>query len=319
MIEKFWEKIGENLAGEWDWRRLGPALVFWAGGILIWGAKGNAIILAGLFQLTVIQAGMVIILALVVVTLSTLAVSTLTLPILRIFEGYWTPWPFNTHTWLRWIWPFRYIQLSLTKWTQRGWERRFQGEYQRLAGNYVSLDGVEGQRFAYLDAELLTAYPKQTQLFLPTQIGNLLRAVEEYPQYWYGLQVTVTWPRLWLLLPEAVQKEIVIARQMLDKSITWMLWAILFSAWVMLSWWAVILSLIAAFIFLNRVYTSAQIYGELIRAAYDLHRFELYKSLKWPLPKTPAEERIEGEKITLSLRRRQTPEGFSYQFTEEKK
>lgn len=316
MIEKFWEKIGENLAGEWDLRKLGPALAFWGGGFLLWIVKGKAFFNVPGLQMTLFQAGVVIVLVFLLVYLSNLAVSSVTMPMLRLFEGYWTPDLINRYGWLRAIWPFRYIQSGLAKWKQKKWEARFRGEYQDLAGRLSSLSDLDLQRYSHLDAELLVAFPKNKQLFLPTRIGNLLRAAEEYPQYWYGLQAGVTWPRLWLILPEFVQKEIGEARRSLDSAVTWMTWAILFSAWVGITRWAVVISLLAAFVILRKVYGAAMIYGELIRSCYDLHRFSLYKSLCWPLPKTPKDEREQGEQITLFLRRRSAAEKFKYQVSE---
>ena len=167
MIEKFWEKIGENLVGEWDLRKLGPALAFWGGGLLLWAIQGNIPTITSFFQLTLVQAGIMIILVFLLVYLSNLAVSSAILPILRLFEGYWTPELINRYTWLRIIWPFRYVQSGLAKVKHKKWEKRFQGEYQKLAGRLSSLSDLDAQRYAHLDADLLTAYPKNKQLFLP--------------------------------------------------------------------------------------------------------------------------------------------------------
>lgn len=43
---------------------------------------------------------------------------------------------------------------------------------------------------------------------------------------------------------------------------------------------------------------AAQVYGVLLESAFDLYRFQLYKALHWPLPKTPAEEKGLGQKLT---------------------
>jgi hypothetical protein len=319
MIEKFWEKIGENIAGEWDLRKLGPALAFWGGGLLLWVIQGNLSIIYAFFQLSLAQAGITIILVFLLIFLSNLAISSLTLSTLRLFEGYWTPDLINQNSWLRLIWPFRYLQSGLAQWMYKKWEKSFEGEYQRLAGRFSSLNDLEAQRYAHLDAELLTDFPKNKQLFLPTRLGNLIRASEEYPQYWYGLQAGITWPRLWLVLPESVQKEISEARKSLDSAITWMVWAILFSAWVGNTGFAVVISLLTAFIAFHKVYASAMVYGEMIRSAYDLYRFSLYKCLGWPLPETPEDEREQGESLTLFLRRRISSENFSYETQDEKK
>jgi hypothetical protein len=301
MIEKFWEKIGESLASEWDLHRLAPALAFWGGGLLIWVLKGNWGPFSRLFQLTAIQAGFLIVLLLVLVILSNILVGSLGLPLLRLFEGYWTLFPFN------------HLRLAITRQVASNWNRKFEGEYQDLATRFDQLNPVELQRYEHLEADLITGYPKRQNLFLPTRTGNLLRAAEEYPQHWYGLQAYLTWPRLWMLLPESTQKEISAARDNLDTSVLWLAWGILFSAWCGLTGWAVAISVLAAVLFARRMYTSAGVYGDLICAAYDLHRLDLYQSLGWPAPKTPEEEREQGEALTQFLRRRQTPAALEIQ------
>jgi hypothetical protein len=47
----------------------------------------------------------------------------------------------------------------------------------------------------------------------------------------------------------------------------------------------------------------AQVFGDLIEAAYDLHRTLVYRQLRWPLPGNPAEEQATGAALTSYLRR----------------
>ena len=44
--------------------------------------------------------------------------------------------------------------------------------------------------------------------------------------------------------------------------------------------------------------TTAMVYGDVIEAAFDLHRWKLYEALRWPTPTTPADERATGAKLT---------------------
>jgi hypothetical protein len=44
--------------------------------------------------------------------------------------------------------------------------------------------------------------------------------------------------------------------------------------------------------------SAAANYGELIEAAFDMYRFALYKSLRWPLPDDPGDELQKGRNIT---------------------
>jgi hypothetical protein len=43
---------------------------------------------------------------------------------------------------------------------------------------------------------------------------------------------------------------------------------------------------------------AAVIYGDLVESTFDLHRTALYKSLRFPLPKNPTEERQIGRALT---------------------
>jgi hypothetical protein len=39
-------------------------------------------------------------------------------------------------------------------------------------------------------------------------------------------------------------------------------------------------------------------YGDLVGAAFDLHRWKLYQALKWPAPASPADEHAAGAALT---------------------
>ncbi|MGW4064219.1 hypothetical protein ACWEGE_38425 [Amycolatopsis sp. NPDC004747] len=71
------------------------------------------------------------------------------------------------------------------------------------------------------------------------------------------------------------------------------------SPWV---WWAGPLG-IAAAVLLQRtlVHGMARTQAELIEAAIDLHRLDLYRKLRWPLPANPAEEPELGEQLVSYL------------------
>jgi hypothetical protein len=45
----------------------------------------------------------------------------------------------------------------------------------------------------------------------------------------------------------------------------------------------------------------AQLFGDLIEAAYDLHRTALYHRLRWPLPADPEQEHSHGQQLTAYL------------------
>jgi hypothetical protein len=149
----------------------------------------------------------------------------------------------------------------------------------------------------------LTNFPVEPSHILPTQLGNILRSAEEYPYHKYGLEIITVWPRLWLVLPAEVKQELAQARHQLDLSARFFAWAILFAGWFILTSWAILISLFMAIMAYKRVLYSAGVYGELLRATFDLHRFKLYEDLHQPLS-PESNEHEHGLKLTAYLEQR---------------
>lgn len=137
---------------------------------------------------------------------------------------------------------------------------------------------------------------------MPTALGNTLRAAESHPVDKYGLDGVSVWPHLWLVLPDATRQELMTARAALDSAARACVWGLLFVAftpWTPLAaptglvvaacaayWWAP---------------AAAQVFADLVEAAFDLHRTALYQQLRWPLPANPQDERAEGQHLTMYL------------------
>ena len=151
---------------------------------------------------------------------------------------------------------------------------------------------------------------------MPTKLGNILRAAEEYPLR-YGLDISTTFPRLWLLLPESNQKELTEARRMMDFRVELMIWEVLLLVWLifcplLLIPVAVIVIGIALLISYQFVMDAAKVYADLIRATYDLHRFDLYKQLCWPIPNAPNEEEACGKALQKFIYQFYTPSSITF-------
>ena len=159
----------------------------------------------------------------------------------------------------------------------------------------------ERKRVSELDVQL-HYFPADDQDALPTQFGNTIRAAETSSYHKYGLDAIVCWPRIWLLLPEQVQRELIDSRQKLEESIEFWVWGFLFLLWVFYSGWAAAISLVWMFIgysFMNELACS---FADLFESTFDLYRWELYKHLRWPLPGTSGETEIMlGKRITEFL------------------
>jgi hypothetical protein len=133
---------------------------------------------------------------------------------------------------------------------------------------------------------------------------RLLRAAERRPADKYGLDAVIVWPHLWLLLPDTTQTELHAARASLDAAAADAIWGVLFCVFAPLAWVAIPVGLTVAVAAIALIVPArAQVFGDLVEAAYDLHRTLVYRQLRWPLPANPSEERDMGTALTNYLRR----------------
>jgi hypothetical protein len=290
MLTALWSSIGGKL-GERFVALSAPAVVFWLGGLLAWtyGHGGLHALdrptswLSHKSNLTQLIALLVVLLG---VAASGLIVSRLTTPVLRLLEGYWPSRPailVRLRTTL--------ITRSQTKATDddRDWQTLMNDTH---AGQTATPQQVAD--LARLD-RARKRRPGQPNRYLPTPIGNTLRAAEDRPASRYGLDAVATWPQLWLVLPDTTRQEIAAARQSLDSSVG----ACLFIPWTI---WALPVALIVSAVALTLwVPARAGEFGDLVDAAYDVHRALLYRQLRWPLPTSPQDEIARGKLITNYL------------------
>jgi len=205
---------------------------------------------------------------------------------IRLLEGYHLP------RWLRKRWT-----ASQNLWIEEQ-ERRFQILADKKHKKQLT-DPGEQKEFASLDWEMM--YVPNRDKRMPTRLGNYLRGMELRPREKYGLNAFVCWPRLWLLLPDPVKREIAEARDHLDSTVRVWNWSALFMVWTIWAWWAAPVSLVGMWLAYRWIFQAAKTYGQLVESAFDLHRHLLYKSLRWPLPENPADEKQAGKKLTAYL------------------
>lgn len=148
---------------------------------------------------------------------------------------------------------------------------------------------------------------------MPTRLGNRLRAAEERPRLKYGLDTVAVWPQFWLVLPKDTRDELVQARAALDGAARLWLWSVLFVVWTPWALWALPVALVvAAANYYGSMLDAAEVYGDLVEAAFDVHRSELYKAARWPPTTTPAEEARAGAQLTEYLWRGTAPPGAAF-------
>lgn len=296
MLPKFWEKMGEKLAERWILTVVGPAFVFWVGGGIAYVLHSH-MDLVYLSQawttLTFLEQGTIIVTALVLVVFSSAIVEHAQENLLKLVEGYW-PGIFAS---LR-------FRLADRKFSEIASKRE---ELEKLKET-TTMRGLA--RKSQLDNEL-AHLPVVKAHAMPTILGNLLSAAERYPEIRYGLGAMVCWPRLYPLLSDTLRDDVAFARERLNQSTRLMAWGIFFSIWTIWQWWA-LLGLLIAWLAYRGMIIAAGVYGDLIRAAFDIHRFDLYESLNWPLPCEPENEKTMGKQVTEFLFRGVVPPKFKF-------
>lgn len=302
MLASFWTGLGDKLADRWLTAVLSPAFLFWAGGLLAWtfdredgrltasGIERTVERLTGHADGTSASEIAVLVGALLLVVVSGVVVQNLSLPALRFLEGYW-PRPLaplgRLLTGLR----SRRLDVARAKWGALEGERRRR-----------PLSAVERDRHSRLERRLRSTPPKPESR-MPTRLGNVLRAAEGRPGDRYGLDAVVCWSRLWMLLPENVRGDVSASRRVLDLAAQIWLWGMLFVVWSVFAWWAAVVGLLVAAAAYAWALGAAATFGDLVLAAYDLHRRSLYAALRWPLPASPAAEPEAGRLLTQYLSR----------------
>lgn len=325
MLEAIWSGVGEELSKHWVARVLTPAFAFWAGGLaLVWlnanasdiQAQGWTAALAGLGAalgaLPAIAQIALVIGGLAVVAASAVVAERLTVPVLRMLEGYW----------LRPAWLFDRL-VVYRRWRYHKVDKRFQEleklrrreglsiagfqELRRLRLNPPpdrtrladlearSRQGLTALQLSRLgrDQAWLHTTPGLDSLGMPTRLGDILRAAEHRPVASYGLDAVICWGGLWLTLPEFTRTELSGARTALDSAVRGWLWGALFLVWTPASLWALPLGiLIPVLSYRFGILPRAVSFGEMICVAFDLHRMALYDALGMPRPTTPDEERL---------------------------
>jgi hypothetical protein len=290
MPTKFLEGLGSKLVEQWAATVLTPAFGFWLGGLITWMQKfGWADWQQWFTQLAEPLQIAVLITSLLLVAASAFAIQRFDLLVLRWFEGYWPTWMNPLRHWL------------LTR--QQQHVQRLDQRWQALTAQRDQtgrLTAVELDELVAIDWQLRQV-PADPARLMPTRLGNLLRAAESHPTTKYGLDAIICWPRLWLVLPDAVKKELQETRADLNTAARVWLWGVLFAVWSMWAWWPLPIALFVALFAHHWMLNAAATYGDLLESTFDLHRWELYKALHWPLPTNPSQERELGRQLTEYL------------------
>jgi hypothetical protein len=277
---------------------IGPAIVFWVGATLAWAFAGPGLsrlteISEWLNRQTAVAQLVTMLVTLAVIAASAIVVQRLTSILLRLMQGYWPLW----------LDPLGGSLLSREEKRKNRDERTWQEMTLHRHSGDAELTSRERAELSMLERRRRHRPVLHSEL-MPTRLGNILRAAETRPGHRYGFEAVIVWPRLWLVLPDAVRQELAAARKALDVSVAVVLWGTAFVAFTPWVWWAAPLGIaVAATASWWWVPSRAELFADLVEATYDLYRSALYMQLRWPLPSTPAEELASGNALTEYLLR----------------
>src|ERR1039457_1792521 len=318
MLSAFWDGVGGKLAERWMARLLTPALLVWGIGGLAWcwadrpvrgRDRGVVTSLGSALPCRALAFGRVsgaeqiawLVTALLAVAGSAVVVERLTAPFLRLMEGYW---PGGRP---RGLWS---LLIVLARWHPR----RLRAQWADLRKGIRSPTPQDRTDEGVL-AERLHARPPE-DFTMPTALGNILRASELRSERRYGLDPSVVWPRLWLLLPDTARTEIAGSRGQLDAAGGGMLWVLFVAVWSVFVWWIALAAvLLAIALYRSAVLPAARVYADLVEAAFDLHRPALSRALRLRQPAQPADEPTAGRQLTTYLWEGYAPATMSFDET----
>jgi hypothetical protein len=207
----------------------------------------------------------------------------LQLPLVQLLEGYWPRW-------LGW-----YTRIGVDR------QRRKRAALAHRADASSLSDDVTAEREArqaVLEAawQLQRRYPP-AELLLPTALGNALRATEYGAGSSYGADTVSWWPRLYVVLGDQMRNVVDDRRNQLDAicrlAATGFVVGLISLAILWQSRWWLIVALVPfaiGVVSYRGAVAAALAYGEAVRTAFDLHRFDLLAQLRIPLPCTTGEE-----------------------------
>ncbi|MEU6248375.1 hypothetical protein [Glycomyces sp. NPDC047010] len=149
----------------------------------------------------------------------------------------------------------------------------------------------EAARLASVRNAIALAKPTQA-----TWSGDRLAASGQRVWAEYGLDLTFSWPRLWLLLPDTARDEVRQAGQAFTAARVWQAWGVLYLLLGILWWPAGLAGVVTLFLGWRHGRTVVATLADLIEACYDLHVKALIDAIDGP-------DRLLGEQVNVRLRK----------------
>jgi hypothetical protein len=152
-------------------------------------------------------------------------------------------------------------------------------------------------------------FPDSERLLLPTAFGNTIRAFEVYPRVMYGLDAIPSWPRLLMVMSDNDREAVDAAKAQMSFWVNiWFLSLFFFVEYLALSVftgmrgtpWA-LLSLLLAWIASSRSRNAAIMWGEVVKASFDVYMPQLRKKLELDATLNPDQERNQWVAVSRAM------------------
>jgi hypothetical protein len=236
----------------------------------------------------------------------------LNIPIIRLYEGY--TWK---ESWIGWFWTCRKKKQYRHARPLRLAMRYLRRQLQAVNPQDPLVRKVQSEQTA-LARYLNSGFPDREDLVLPTRFGNVIRCFERYANVAYGIDAIVLWPRLVSKIEAGFASTIDEAKTSVDFminssflcAVSGLTVAMIgafgrtplsipsVSQWI----WRSLLFAGLSVVFYEFAIGRAKAWGEQVKSAFDLYRFDLLKSLGYQQqPTAYLEERALWNRISAQL------------------
>jgi hypothetical protein len=314
MFSTFLKELGGYFDKSWLVSAFFPSLLFWSAGLLFYATvRGLGTTLALWRSQSTEMQWILIASGLASITFFAYVIGNFQTGLIRFFEGYWQTYPL---VWLRdsrlyfYQRRLQYLRVQVKNLNRKITALKNSGtdsnKDKKTALKY-------NRQFIAYRREYHLFFPGREDLVMPTRLGNILRASEDYASLRYSIDSVVIWPRLYFYLPDTFIANLTSAETamttmlvMAGLSFTFAVIACLVLA--LFTTKALLFAICASGFFLawlcyrNSLH-SARLYAELIKSAFDLHRWELLEAMHVKLPATLEEERKIWDDVTQLILR----------------
>ena len=186
--------------------------------------------------------------------------------------------------------------VTKNRWFQAWQESLNRAQTDEITAQWQAINQELSSEYSSYRFQLKHAYPDKRSLILPTRLGNVIRSFEYYSHREYGIDSNEMWPRLAGVIPQEYAVSIDDTKNTFDFMLNSSLLSLLLSFCVLIAglvypapfvsaatalWWLlkIVALVVLSYFFYRLSINRAHAWGLLIKAAFDLFRWDLLKKL----------------------------------------